>query len=52
MPYEVGVQQPHVVGDPRERDTLEAQAAGHGSTGAFLNGGTGIHRQFGCVAPG
>jgi hypothetical protein len=24
MPYEVRVQQPHVVGDPLERDTLTA----------------------------
>lgn len=31
MPYEVGVDQPHVIGDPLERDTLKAQAAGHGS---------------------
>jgi hypothetical protein len=29
MPYEVRVQQPHVVGDPCERDTLKAQVARH-----------------------
>jgi hypothetical protein len=45
MPYEVRVQKPHVIGDPRERDMLKAQVAGHGSTFAPGHGAIGLHLQ-------